>query len=733
MMPGVRHSAALNMADALLLPALQIDGSVVLIGNRGAGASTLALILSNHIRWTVVDATEVFEKDSGLSRAGFQEEHGVIKYRQQHSTSLRKLLHHHTEKTIIVCGPACLDGDGPQLLREYARTHAIVHIGRDRSCIQGYLGKASDQHFAALIEYTDRLISSCSNCEFFNLSQTRDNVDSAVDPKTPSSGPPSLMLKKIAHEFVNFMCRMVGKSITTLLITRKGFPLQPECRPYSYVMPISLSLLDSGKISVDEIEPGADVVELNVDISENIEDYTAWIKRAKDIASQKLALLRRHCETPILFHATVSPGSTSYPEILSTHLQLLLHGLRLGCEFVSVDMQLPDEVISRITMTKGTSKIMGHFFDPNPAIDAWRSNDRQAIYGRAQKLGCDLVRLTQSARTRKDNFDVQELTRHIDSLPEPHPALVAYNTGQSGRTSCIFNRTLSPITLSRLKSNACLTLQDAQRALFGAFVLDPLHFHVVGSDISYSLVPSMFRAAFEWFGMPHTFNLLPSSSLAGLARKIRDDSFGGATFPPPFKTDIVPLLDILSPSASVIGAVNILIPLRYSPDFRGSGSLDARYKPSRAGPIKALYGDNTDWLGIKSCIYRSLSPANSIKPSTTGLVVGAGGTARAAVFAMLQLGIANIFVLNRTAQRAYVLAEDMNNMSATGTTTPIASDDFKPRGTVHVLLPGDTRWPADHDTPTVIVSCVEVWVDAHIPLSWRESRTGGVFLQVSGA
>lgn len=730
---SVQTSAKTNMTDILLPPWADSEASIVLLGNRGAGTSTLALILSNHIRWNVVNATDVFYHNTGSSRAGFQEEHGALKYRQQNSGSVRRLLHEHDRNHIIVCDSACLDGDGPQLLREYSTAHTVVHIVRDKACIQEYLGKGPDPHFAALIEYTDRLISSCTNCEFFNLSQNQQNVvySPILDAAMSSSRPPSLILEKVAHDFLHFVGRITKGSIAALPRADRAFPLQPEDRLYSYVFPIRLSAFDSAKISMNELESGADVIELIMDVPDDgQEQQAAWAMRAKAVASQKLASLRRHCESPIIFHVGFPSGSLFSQGTLAIYLLLLHHGLRLGCEYVSIDMRLSDKIISQTISDKGNTKIAAHFFDTTPTINAWRSSDRREIYSRAQRLGCDLVRLVQLTRTREDNFDVQEFSHYVNTLPRPRPVIVAYNVGPSGRTSRIFNRSLSPITLPNMVSDLSgLTARDAQRALFGAFILDSLHFHVVGADISYSLVPSMFRAAFEVFGMPHTFGLLPSSSLAGLARQIKEDSFGGATFPPPFKTDIVPLLDILSPSASIIGAVNILIPLRYRPDLLGSGTLDARHEPSRAGPIKALYGDNTDWIGIKLCIQRSLSPANCIKPSTTALVVGAGGTARAAVFAMLKLGVSNIFIMNRTPGRAHALADDMNGglrRKLSGATREACD----PYGTVHVLQSEDNQWPTSHDKPTIIVSCVEVGANVHVPTTWTNTRTGGVFVQV---
>jgi shikimate 5-dehydrogenase len=96
----------------------------------------------------------------------------------------------------------------------------------------------------------------------------------------------------------------------------------------------------------------------------------------------------------------------------------------------------------------------------------------------------------------------------------------------------------------------------------------------------------------------------------------------------------------LSAAASDIGAVNTVVRL-------ADGTL---------------YGDNTDWIGIAAPLRRRLAshalPPAGASPSSrpVALVVGAGGTARAACYAVVRLGFA-LLVYNRTFAKARALAE----------------------------------------------------------------------------
>ena len=95
---------------------------------------------------------------------------------------------------------------------------------------------------------------------------------------------------------------------------------------------------------------------------------------------------------------------------------------------------------------------------------------------------------------------------------------------------------------------------------------------------------------------------------------------------------MIPLLDTLSHAGRIIGAINTVVPVT-----KADGEIE-------------LYGDNTDWIGIQRAIL-----GRSIRKWTTsdvGLIIGAGGTARAAIYALHQLGLGKILIYNRTHETA---------------------------------------------------------------------------------
>jgi pentafunctional AROM polypeptide len=95
----------------------------------------------------------------------------------------------------------------------------------------------------------------------------------------------------------------------------------------------------------------------------------------------------------------------------------------------------------------------------------------------------------------------------------------------------------------------------------------------------------------------------------------------------------MPLLDEVSEHARIIGAVNTIV-------------------PQQEGSAVRLIGDNTDWLGLLELIEQNLSSDNERTDASTSLVLGAGGTCRAAVYALHKAGFKTIYLFNRTRPNA---------------------------------------------------------------------------------
>lgn len=148
----------------------------------------------------------------------------------------------------------------------------------------------------------------------------------------------------------------------------------------------------------------------------------------------------------------------------------------------------------------------------------------------------------------------------------------------------------------------------------------------------------MQNAALEAVGLSHwRYQLLPVAPelLAEIVRALPAAGFRGANVTIPHKQAALTLASNPTDRARAIGAANTLV-------FGEGGAMQA---------------DNTDAPGLIASLPFAAA-------GTTALVLGAGGSARAAVWALLDAGATEVWVWNRTAERARALCRDLGGTPA---------------------------------------------------------------------
>lgn len=155
-------------------------------------------------------------------------------------------------------------------------------------------------------------------------------------------------------------------------------------------------------------------------------------------------------------------------------------------------------------------------------------------------------------------------------------------------------------------------------------------FAVIGDPIEHSLSPAMHTAALAAAGIDGNYEAVhvsPAQLQAAVGQLRRE--YRGFNVTLPHKEAILPFLDFLDPSARDVGAANTVV--------NAGGRLE---------------GHNTD-VGGFSAVLRQLQLD---RPGLEVLVLGAGGSARAVVHALMLVG-ARVSLLNRDSARARRLAE----------------------------------------------------------------------------
>ncbi|KAL2069207.1 hypothetical protein VTL71DRAFT_15545 [Oculimacula yallundae] len=170
---------------------------------------------------------------------------------------------------------------------------------------------------------------------------------------------------------------------------------------------------------------------------------------------------------------------------------------------------------------------------------------------------------------------------------------------------------------------------------------DCKNFYIFGQGISFSMSAVIHTAAFKHHSLPHTYQILQSETVDELAPIVNAPTFGGASVTMPHKLSIKKFCSSVSSHARIIGAINTLVVVPR--------------KPSK-GDEYELHGENTDWSGLVACMQQNGS--NVVSNAKRGLVIGAGGASRAALYALHQMNISEIYLVNRTRATAEKIAAD---------------------------------------------------------------------------
>ncbi|KAI0465998.1 hypothetical protein F4859DRAFT_519486 [Xylaria cf. heliscus] len=708
------------------------DASVVLVGCRGAGKRTLGFIAAKYLGRRLLTEDYCFEHSTGCNRTTFLQKYGRDTFNSQVAAVLAQTLDANRLNCVIECSTATLNQETQAVLSAYAETNPVIYVHRDKEDLYKLLELPVSE--AERLLMTDQKHRDFCNFEYFNLLDT--SPDGQTDGESPlrSASAHSARLIHAKQEFINLLDHISGQAVTRSWVQNpfsiKAIP--PEHRLYTFVLNLRLSTLINPRRDLAQLEAPAEMVELIVD---------TWPNNMFDFIATQVALIRRKLDLPIVYNVEENPREERRREPKerdAMDFELMLHGLRLGVDYLSLDLERSEELVHKIFSVRGRTKIIGNYVVRGLGTPHWDEDIYFERYLRAQKLGCHIVRIARFCAGNRDDERRQKLLDKIAALPEPKPHIVAFDYSVFGIVSPFQGISLNPTGHEFLEKSSrdqmvgVSTARGTIRTFFRRGWLQPLNFYAVGANIYYSASPSMHRAAFEHYMMPHTFEAKRCTTMEELDRLRRDPNFGGASLTPPFKVAVTEHVDHLSFHATAIGAVNTLIPLR----GKTSSILDHANARNHAGITDKFYGDNTDWSSIATCLRRAISPRNSIQPSwTTGLIIGAGGMARAAIYALIKLGCRKIFIFNRTISKAEGVAAHFNAYAKEHRLVGRRGDD---ESICHVIKSAKDPWPEGYQQPTVILSCIpsfdiddEPAVDFRMPPQWLRSPTGGVVIELA--
>jgi shikimate dehydrogenase len=161
---------------------------------------------------------------------------------------------------------------------------------------------------------------------------------------------------------------------------------------------------------------------------------------------------------------------------------------------------------------------------------------------------------------------------------------------------------------------------------------------LIGSPVAHSLSPQIHNHALKTLGLPYAYVPLhvPNCQLHTAMLALRALSFAGANVTVPYKKQVVPYCDVLTPLSTITGAVNTLY-------FKDG----------------LIHGHTTDVEGF----FRALSWMHHDPRGGKVVILGNGGIARTLAFAFADHPVKSLTLIGRDHDRVATLVREVSKKS----------------------------------------------------------------------
>ncbi|KAH8677261.1 dehydroquinase class 1 [Xylariales sp. PMI_506] len=588
--------------------------SVFIIGMRGAGKTTTGGWMAGILDRPFTDLDLELERREGRTIPEMirDENFGWEGFRKAELALITDVMTNQASGHVFSCGGGVVESpEARKMLISYHKKGGVVLlVNRDIEQMIEYLMRdktrpAYTEQIREVYERRKPFFQECSNYEYH--SPYLDGISEAP------------------ADFKNFVSFICGKSNHFEVVKKKS---------QSFFVSLTVPNLSAAVDVIPRVVVGSDAVELRVDLLDNL---------SPEFIVSQISLLRSTAKVPIVFtlRSKDQGGRLAYTSEQEL-LPLYRTAIRMGVEYIDVEMTLSPETLDLISQSKGFTRIIASHHDPNGLL-SWKNGGWQTWYNKALQYG-DIIKLVGVAHKMDDNFACANFRdRMVDSHDKP---IIALNMGTAGKLSRVLNQFLTPVSHPDLPFKAAPGQLSAAEIRAGLALLGKIeaqNFYLFGKPISASRSPALHNTLFQQTGLPHKYHLFETDDASSVKDIIRSPDFGGASVTIPLKVDIMQYLDEITDSAKVIGAINTIIP------------------KIAADGTKRLIGTNTDWMGMVYTLRSAgIAAVTKAKPGSA-MVVGSGGTTRAAIYALHSLGYSPIYVVARNAASASDMCSSFPN------------------------------------------------------------------------
>lgn len=658
------------------------SSTIILIGPRGTGKSTLAYVTAMNLRRKFIDIIAMLESHVDMTSEAYLAKQGVHGYRKTEFELFFNSLTQNPTNCVISCSSQVIEEPSRSFLLQHLSNHPVILITRsEKELKENFMGHPDREKILAQSNAQMKLYRQCSSFEFANLgllfldktdSKKKSSFASILSGAEQQRQPTrreliTLGLKKLEESFLHFLKYILGDMASPdyaidQLIRRPWKPAEEKSTYFSRALVLPFYDLTTANLDYDMVAVGIDAIVLRIDL------MVSWaLRKGYDplfyLATQ-ISFLRSKTTVPIVYHFAKSFFDLNYVLNLDKdwdafYSEILNLGLRLNVEYLVVWKEFTYSLEALVKRKNHTKIIMAY------TTVVWDFDHLKTLQNQVVIDGCDILMITSHAVSLKDNFDV---SAHLNFISRDRVPIIAYNNGPLGKTSIALCRMLSPVEnpifydmpnsfyqlkdgpwtteFHNKKREDILSLQEVNIAIHSLFLLPKLQYYHFGKYVSRRISSKVYQAAFDFLSLPHRYSDGQGDDISQLQPIFQQFNFGGGAVSQPFKSRIMDILDSVSLDARLIGAVNTVKTIRNTRTMQ---------------PISFL-GENTDWVATHNCVTKYLNAKNSITSNTQVVVIGAGGTARATIYSLIRLGVKKFYIYNRTRANATKMIQHFESM-----------------------------------------------------------------------
>jgi len=366
---------------------------------------------------------------------------------------------------------------------------------------------------------------------------------------------------------------------------------------------------------------GADSFELRVDLLEDPDN--AGVPGLNYVGEQ-LMTLRQGTELPIIFTTRCVKENGRFPmEDPSLFYKYLRKAIQWGCEYIDIELWLPEDIRRRLAHEKGNSKIISAWHDFSETF-RWSSPEAVQLFKDGAVYG-DVVKMIAVVTTMDENYELEYFRSYLQSQ-RSLPPFSGLCMGQTGQLSRLLNRVFTPCThplLPLIAAPGQLSAAEINDRLCSMGQLPKSDMYAIG-NVNSSGQTMFIEKCLNELSLPHQLRCVTRPPSGSINTFMAQPSFGGAYLNPPLPID-TPGLPKLTEAATAIGQVDTIFSRS---DSRG----------------KSFMGENATWKGIRATLTRDFVP--SAYQNRPALVLASSeARASAAIFALTSLGIKTIYTI----------------------------------------------------------------------------------------